>query len=388
MNERDYLFATTPRALLRFERQHTSMKKKRLEVEREERELRRRAQLNDPQGNQGEQENEPAELKSRLQIPPPKIPYRPLNDGHQYVGKHPFRIMISGKTGAGKGVLLAHLMREFYAPFFKRIYIFSPTFENDPTFENRNWQPSHVFTEWDGAELLRLVNMQDEARKEKKSRKRRRTNQEMVETKHNSFGTKRLNHLFQLPELNRRENGTRLPSSNVDQEPTGDPMLIIVDDFAADPFVMKSAALVDVAFSGRHKNISLIILTQKYIRVNTNIRTNLSLACLFRPTNRQEMDAIADEQSCGGISRRDFRIMFAQATEGSKHDFLTVFHDVDNEQKVFRKGLGEVLQVCHNTKTIEDQTDVTLEDGRPLNPETSSSGSSSSSSIPGNLNRP
>lgn len=361
MSERINLFETNARSLIRFNRVHKNATKKRVEVQREERKLRNRAaqeerrakKIEDSRGNY---DPSVANLKSRLQIKAPRKKPKRINEAADWIGKHPFRAMMSGKTGSGKGVLLAHLMDEFLGNFFRRTYIFSPTFKTDDTFEDRKWEPTHVFEDWNEDELRGLVAEQKEAHANLK--KKKQDKKEEVKTK-----ARMLKHMFEIPTFNRSVNGE---ANEPDYEkPNGEEMLIIVDDFAAYPDVMKSPVLVDLAFSGRHHSISLILLTQKYIRVNTNIRTNLSTAFLFRPANRQEIESIADEQACGGMRRREFMDLFSTATKDSKHHFLTVNHDVEKETMTYRKNLDRVLYVCHDTRPTTQITDVRFLDEDP-----------------------
>lgn len=68
----------------------------------------------------------PPGLRERLKVKPvPDDKQKlPKNDGHEYVGRHPFRAILSGESGTGKTTLLIHLLNKFYAPYFDRIYIF------------------------------------------------------------------------------------------------------------------------------------------------------------------------------------------------------------------------------------------------------------------------
>lgn len=78
--------------------------------------------------------------------------------------------------------------------------------------------------------------------------------------------------------------------------------LLIFDDCIADPeFKSNEFAnpLNHFALNGRHLNISMIFLSQKYTGLSSIIRTQLDYLVLFNPINHKEKDAIYEEYGKG-----------------------------------------------------------------------------------------
>jgi hypothetical protein len=48
--------------------------------------------------------------------------------------KHPFRILIHGRSGQGKSTLWIKLYKAFYSSFFERVILFCPNFYYDPKY--------------------------------------------------------------------------------------------------------------------------------------------------------------------------------------------------------------------------------------------------------------
>lgn len=306
------------------------------------------------------------DLKSLLQIKPPtKHSDTTPNPHHEHVGKHPFRMIINGKTGSGKGVLLRNLMDRFYSSYFDRIYWFSKTFKTDPTFADRTWEPSEIIETWDPAMLEHILDTQMDEVKKIQSRndiKQQQNSSQSFSSILQSSTPSIADRLKSLPHpddhiISRRaQNGfdpkrkrrrvtrkTQVDTTvELKQPPRGFPILIVIDDFASDKNAMKDPTLIRLAFSGRHYEISIIIITQKYLRVALDYRTNISNGFFFKATNTREADTISDEQACPLISHAEFKRMYAAITR-KEHDFLSVYHDAEDSTCMYRKNLTEVI---------------------------------------------
>ena len=79
--------------------------------------------------------------------------------------------------------------------------------------------------------------------------------------------------------------------------------LLIIDDCSAEGEIKKKRdALSELAFSGRHRNHPLWVLTQKYNSISEDVREQLKWLCLFFTKSRdcfedclRENDVVPDE---------------------------------------------------------------------------------------------
>ena len=72
-------------------------------------------------------------------------------------------------------------------------------------------------------------------------------------------------------------------------------IVIILDDFAADPRFWSSPVLNDLCVSGRHIKISIVMIVQRWKAIPRTCRLNLNLLLWFRSSNQSEIDQVADE---------------------------------------------------------------------------------------------
>ena len=71
----------------------------------------------------------------------------------------------------------------------------------------------------------------------------------------------------------------------------GHQMLFIIDDCSAESEINKKGdALSELAFSGRHRNHSLWVLTQKYNSVSKDVREQIRWLCLFFTKDRDSFE--------------------------------------------------------------------------------------------------
>ena len=67
--------------------------------------------------------------------------------------------------------------------------------------------------------------------------------------------------------------------------------LFIIDDCSAEGEINKKQdALSELAFSGRHRNHSLWVLTQKYNSVSKDVREQIKWLCLFFTKDRDSFE--------------------------------------------------------------------------------------------------
>ena len=71
----------------------------------------------------------------------------------------------------------------------------------------------------------------------------------------------------------------------------GHQTLFIIDDCSAEGEINKKRnALSELSFSGRHRNHSLLVLTQKYISVSKDVREQIKFLCLFFAKGRDSFE--------------------------------------------------------------------------------------------------
>ena len=67
--------------------------------------------------------------------------------------------------------------------------------------------------------------------------------------------------------------------------------MLVIDDCSAEGEINKKrGVLSELAFSGRHRNHSLWVLTQKYISISKDIREQIKWLCLFFTKDRDSFE--------------------------------------------------------------------------------------------------
>ena len=83
--------------------------------------------------------------------------------------------------------------------------------------------------------------------------------------------------------------------------------MFIVDDCSAEGEINKKQdALSELAFSSRHRNHSLLVLTQKYNPVSKDVRGQIKWLCLFFMKDRDRFeDCLRENDVIPNKSKRD-----------------------------------------------------------------------------------
>lgn len=128
------------------------------------------------------------------------------------------------------------------------------------------------------------------------------------------------------------------------REEDGGNSLIVIDDMAVhlkNKHVIKE--LGDIIANRRHYGISLIILIQSYLFLPLIVRKQLTHLCMWKPTNRKEMESVfgeliyLDKDTCSKLHKFVFR---------DKYDFL--YLDINSDQPFHRN---------FNTLSLTDDED-------------------------------
>jgi len=115
--------------------------------------------------------------------------------------------------------------------------------------------------------------------------------------------------------------------------------LLIVDDCAFSKDVKKrSSELVRLAFSGRHKGISLWILTQQLSSISKPVRDNACCIVTFHTPSQKDIDSLWDSYGAG-ISKEDC-LQFQKMLQEHRHARLCFHrHPFDIELEIPSSGI-------------------------------------------------
>jgi hypothetical protein len=207
----------------------------------------------------------------------------------------PFRWMFSGPSHAGKSNAARFIIDNHYPGVFQRIYLFSRTAKVDPTWKNL---PSLRLSD-------RIVALDKTSAPVLKSILDR--------------GVRRVK---------------AMGKAHAPYE------LIIIDDAIAATKFMNSEAFLDVFIRCRHGNISLMILTQSYMKVPRSARLQLSALAAF-PSRSTELERLFKEHGAFGMSKQEFIQMATHASRITPDNLYPFFY-VDCKKPTnerFRRGL-------------------------------------------------
>jgi len=162
---------------------------------------------------------------------------------------HAHSAIICGATGSGKTEYILDLLQNEYRNFFKYIIIICPTWRYNQAYLKRTWlfnDSEHIF----------LVDPHE------------------LQPKSNDSLNDTLKIFF--------ESHGKLDQSQV---------LFLIDDCSSQKgMTKKKRMLSELAFSGRHLNCSLWILTQKYNSVLTDVREQIKFLVLFYCKDRDSFE--------------------------------------------------------------------------------------------------
>ncbi len=198
----------------------------------------------------------------------------------------PFRMIITGKSGVGKGVILGNLFlrKEFYLNNFygDQIFIFSPL-KNDNKMKTlikvKEIPEENVFDDYDKI---------------------------ILETVYNNA----------IKDFDERVKMGKKPYN----------VCIILDDLSySSAFIERKDNIIDEMFcNSRKHNVSILITSQKYAsQISTCQRANFTSLIAFNTSNR-ELDAIIDDNNYLP-NKKSFMKMWRSEIR-NKRDFLVINH--------------------------------------------------------------
>ena len=199
------------------------------------------------------------------------------------VPQTPFRMVVWGNSGAGKGVVLSRMITDIFDQVFVSVHIWSSSIRVDHSWKPvRDWMEKndippekHLHENFDESKVVEILNEQRE-----------------------------------VIEYVKRKGG-KLPQ-----------MLLIFDDLAESPQAMKSQAIQMLFLRGRHMACSVAVSIQKFRAINNVVRMNATDLLVFTSIrNMKDLSAFLEESSALVDERRLMEI-YTQAKRKSPYAFL------------------------------------------------------------------
>ena len=235
-----------------------------------------------------------------------KIKVRPLQE-QNIIPKHPFRLMLVGRSGSGKSMNLVNLMTRPHmygrtkkdnpkSHYFDLIFLFSPTAEG-------------------GDDLVDHLELPENR----------------IVTNQSKFAPV-LNHILQT-QKGLIEKGGLLKSPKI---------CLIFDDCQSAERFLKSEDFVKIFIAGRHYNISVICCGQSWTKFSRVTRLNASNIMLY-PSSGSEVDLLCDEFCPPNKNKKQFRELIQHATN-EPYQFLHINNQTSIKDR-YRKNLDVILSI-------------------------------------------
>ena len=194
----------------------------------------------------------------------------------QKVQIEPFRMIIDGRSNCGKTRLLIELLKEFKRrEVFDKIFIICPPFPRNKTYQNEE------------------------------------------------FIFKDTNILVCDCDFDDVEQYIKISRSFINSKPSIKNALIIFDDIVcSDDILNCTSEITKLSFSGRHENISFILITQDFHTIPKKIRENCSEFVFFYNAYSKQMDTVFDKYL--GYETKEKRHGIVQFLRNKKFSYLFI----------------------------------------------------------------
>lgn len=175
------------------------------------------------------------------------------NQVHHSEGPFPrsaFTYAICGGRGAGKSTLLLNLLKTKFKSHFDKIYLMSPTAMRDEKFKKlvKEIGEQYISQPSDGA----ITDIMDTCRKE-------------------------------------------IDEAKEEKDPKPNFLVILDDCLHMLPKSQSQSAINELMTAHRHLRCTVILLTQKYNKLNPLIRSNLDCISMFKTNNQSEKDCFLND---------------------------------------------------------------------------------------------
>jgi hypothetical protein len=243
---------------------------------------------------------EPCTDPEKLAVRPIKCKNKKSNTDPR-LPQHPFFACFVAARASGKTTCLVDLLLHKLKHQFDIIFIWSRSYEHDPTWRAVKLPPGCVFTRWNP----------DHA-----------------------------NSIFEdLVRLSR----LKLPGGPAKS-------LLVMDDMIAEKMMSSSPKTLQllerVACIGRHFGISACLISQVYKSLSPIVRVNTTNWLLWRQRNQGELHKIAEEQ-CEHLSTDEFKTLMAHCTS-EPFCFMHINGQQQDPRKRYWKNWGECLHLKEN----------------------------------------
>jgi hypothetical protein len=236
------------------------------------------------------------------------LEYECKQSKYEQAEKVPFRSLILGASGSGKGVLLQNMILDIYRGVFDRIFILSPSIHVDHTWNSvkeyirkelkPNEKEDYLFGHYNPEALEEIINRQHQVVKYLKDNDQKK--------------------LFNI--------------------------LIVCDDFADMPeFTRHSKLLHQLYIRGRHDNISVCTSTQSFRAVASIVRKNITGLYCFRLRNQLDLEAVLEEVSA--LANKKVLLNIYDLATKQPFSFLINFMEKD-PKNMFLLRFESYLSIC------------------------------------------
>lgn len=214
---------------------------------------------------------------------------------HPHLLRGPFSLLEIAPKGSGKTVLLQNML-VWYQNYFDNIFIWSPTLGLDDKWkkliEKLRIPDENLFSYYNDGEVSMLMQKIKEANKTRDHKDKIRC-------------------LFIFDDI-------------IEQLPRGS----------------RVSALNKLAMNHRHYNISHIIISQSFKKIDTVVRMNTTGIILFNTDNSSEREKIIEEL-CGNYSKLEFTKLYLDAVQ-EQFSFLYINYDTRKLYKKFDTEIGDL----------------------------------------------
>ena len=217
---------------------------------------------------------------------------------HKHLMRLPFSLLEIAPKGSGKTTLLQNMLVWYY-PYFDQVFIWSPTINLDykwgQIIDKLEIPPEQLFNKYTENEVSGLMR------------------------KIKDFN-------------NGRESKEKIRC------------LFIFDDIVEQlPKSKKVSALNKLAMNHRHYNISHIIISQSYKKLDPVVRSNTTGMILFNTDNTAERMKIIEELA-GNLGRREFERLWYECIK-EKFSFMYINYDTRLVYKKFDEEIADLSQM-------------------------------------------
>jgi hypothetical protein len=229
------------------------------------------------------------------------------NQLHFLLPKHPARILICGTSGAGKSNLLSVMLLKQLV--WDKIYCFSRHLE----------QSKYLFLH------NHLTNIED-------SFKKSNLNIKILEAWENV--------LDKLPKVEDLDKSYR--------------NLIIIDDFAVSS-KKEMDKISDLFVRGRHKNTTIIFLTQLYFKCSRDVKLNCSHIILFQSYNKRELSSLSADLG-SDLPKGEFQRLY-NTILSKKYNFMVIDNTTIKKELRYREKWNGLYSgdIVNNMDITEDE---------------------------------